>query len=162
MNVSSRRRAPPVPTSLLCCAGCGGPSARRTPTEPDQLLGATSAGGRTGTGHWEPLCVQRGSPPQCPVLRAPCASRAPSSLLFVFSSTSRQIAHAARSAGIPLGCPPPLHTHMHMHTRSHDLLSLQSLPTFPDALASQLAAPCSCVLSAPLHPPPPSSHPGTL
>lgn len=57
MNVSLRRRAPPVPTSLLCCAGCGGPSGRRTPTEPDQLLGATSAGGRMGTGRWEPLCA---------------------------------------------------------------------------------------------------------
>lgn len=100
------------------------------------------------------MCLQRGSPPPCPVRQAPCSSRTLNSPLFLFSSTSRQMPHAARLAGIPMGCPPPLHTHMPVHTRSHILLSLQSLPTFPDALVSQLASTCSYILLKPLHPHP--------
>lgn len=75
------------------------------------------------------MCLRRGLPPPCPVHQAPCSSRTPNSPLFLFSSTSRQIPHAVRLAGIPMGCPPPPYTHTHAYAHTLTRSAVTTEPT---------------------------------
>lgn len=114
--------APPTLEFPLCPVRGWEPAAAGAQDPPPRRGGAPLQCHLPGEAAWgkDAGCLWRGSPPLRPIYQPPCSPPLQNPLVFIFLCL-QQIPCAAGLAGIPTGCPPPIHTHVPVHTR-HTLL----------------------------------------